>query len=416
MGGLRFVIAGAALLVSGAVSLPLSAQQNVSLQQHRFAGNPAAAAPLLDCALTPFSLGTPCDVTLPLGQDSLPFSVRLNLDHRPADPTDTVRVTVGASRCCVQPQVAIMDPNGFVSVTWRAGKQSGDPVRVSFVVMDSTLKQEDVVLRPTVPDATPRRLVLAPDDNAYVWVRGDRIPRQIPVVIQSVGGSLDQQSCESVKVLFRARMEAKADPDSTHPSWVPAGNGHACIAYTRWKLADDAGAQDLDVIAGGNGTITQQRMTIRAYSRQTPRLTAGYGYFSNMKYDEDVRCEDARSLADCEGEADSVEVTRTLREGRGAPFFALEMPLFLSTAPSNAFTRGLYQRTRLVVGTTFHRGEDNIFLGVTVLPIVFAASEASPFQISTGLMVNGGRPFGGISLDAAAIITPILKTVGIPGL
>lgn len=414
MGGLRFVIAGAALLVSGVVSLPLGAQQNGTLQQHRFAGNPAAAAPLLDCALTPFGPGTPCDVTLPLGQDSLPFSVRLDLNTRPTGPSDTVRVTVGASRCCVQPQVAIMDPNGFVSVTWRASEQSGDPVRVSFAVMDGTLRQADVMLRPTA--ATPRPLVLVRDDNAYVWVRGDRVPRQIPVVIQSVGGSLDQQSCESVKVLFRARMEAKADPDSIHPSWVPTENGHACIAYTRWKLADDAGAQDLDVIAGGNGTITQQRMTIRAYSRQTPRLTAGYGYFSNMKYDEDVRCEDARSLADCEGEADSVEVTRTLREGRGAPFFALEMPLFLSTAPSNAFTRGLYQRTRLVLGTTFHRGEDNIFVGVTVLPIVFAASEASPFQINAGLMVNGGRPYGGISLDAAAIVTPILTAVGIPGL
>jgi hypothetical protein len=416
MGGLRFVIAGAALLVSGAVSLPLSAQQNESSQQYRFAGNPAAAAPLLDCALTPFSPGTPCDVTLLQGQDSLPFSVRLNLISRPTGPADTVRVTVGASRCCVQPQVAIMDPNGFVSVIWRASKQSGDPVQISFAVMDGTLRQADVVLRPTVPDPTPRPLVLAPDGNPYVWVRGDRIPRQIPVVIQSVGGTLDRESCESVKVLFRARMEAKADPDSTHPSWVQTENGTACIAYTRWKLADDAGAQDLDVIAGGNGTITRERMTIRAFSRQTPRLTAGYGYFSNLKYDEEVRCEDARSLPDCEGAADSVEVTRTSREGRGAPFFALEMPLFLSTRPTNWLTRGLYQRTRLTVGTTFDRSEDNIFVGVTVLPLLFAASEASPFQINAGLMVNGGKPYGGISLDAAAIVTPILTAVGIPGL
>lgn len=407
---IRRLIMGAAVAYA-AMALPLQAQQSVNA-----APNPSTPATgrLLECALAPL-LPASCKATLPAGQDSLPFSVRVNLTHVPAAPGDTARVTVGASRCCVQPQVANVDRNGFISVTWRAAQRSDDSVVVGFAVMDGgTLKQDSVILRPTpTPAPTPRVVTVAPTDNAYVWVRGDRIPRLIPVQITGVGGSLDEKSCESVRVLFRARMEGKVDPDSTHPVW----DGSRCIAVTRWRLADDAGAQGVDVFLGGTGTILPEQTTISAFSRHTPRLTAGYGYFRSMKFEESVACEDARSLSDCEGKDDTVEVTRLTRDGRGAAFFALEMPLFLSTNPSNWVTRTLYQRTRLTIGSTFDQPEDNIFIGVTVFPLIFAASESSPFQLSAGITTGGWKaPYVGLALDASTIITPILKAVGIPGL
>lgn len=376
---------------------------------------PSSGQGLIACNLPPFTGGA-CSLELPLGQDSVQFSVQVLVPLPGPLSPDTPRVTIGSSACCIQPQVAKVDPNGFVSTTWRGVRRPEAPVTVTFAAQTPLGLQTGVVTIRSQPAA--QRIISVrpnPEDTRYVWIRGDRIPVRIPIPVRSVDGVLTQPVCESVRVVFRARMEGKADPDTTLARWDD--DEAECAAFTRWKLADDAGEQDLDVTVGGTGSMIAQRFTVKAYARQTPRLTGGFAHFWDMRFEEEVTCGQARDLARCEGREDSVEVTRVSRRDRFSPFFAVEMPLLLGHRAGNPISQYVSKHVRLTFGATFERPEDNFFAGVTLFPLLFPASEASPFQLSAGITRRGFKsPYMGFSLDATAFVKPVLTVLGVPGL
>jgi hypothetical protein len=182
-------------------------------------------------------------------------------------------------------------------------------------------------------------------------------------------------------------------------------------------LADDAGEQQMDVIVTGE-QIVRSRFSVTAFARETPRLSGGFGYFTGLRQDQTTTCAQVRDSARCAGKPDSVEVTVQRRGNAVEPYFGLEFPIFFGYRVSSASTVGRYlsEHLRIVMGSTFQRPGDNVFVGLALMPLISGASEASPFQVSAGLGAGGWRTrYVGMSLDASTIVAPILKTIGVPG-
>jgi hypothetical protein len=388
------------------------------------AARPAAAQGLLTCNLPP--LGTDCSTTLAPGQDTIQLSVYVGVPT--VAGTDTARVTVSSSHCCVRPQVATADRNGYVNLTWRAAEPPDTTVTIALVQRDPvTNTTRTGVVGLFQPDDRPIRTIGYLDrTQTYVWVRGDHVPVEVPISVLSVGWAVSngspppmtQDLCESVRFAFHPRMEGKASPDTGHATWHPLESdpGRQCRVETRWKLADDAGEQNMEVHLGGGNGIQSTRFPIRAIARQTPRLSGGFGYFQDLRQDREISCGDEPEHAKCAGKPDSVDVTVQVRNGAFTPFFGLEFPIFFGYQPREGVSTYLSERLRVVLGSTFERPEDNFFVGLSLMPLVSGASEASPFQLSMGVGRKGLRTwYLGMSLDASTIVSPILATFGVTG-
>lgn len=421
----------------------------------------------LTCNLPP--LDSSCRAVLPLKQDSLQLSVRVNLP-RQADTSaagastlvlsslsghaitvnlagaaaDTPRVTISSTHCCVTPQVATVDRNGYVSLTWRGLARPDTTVELAFAAHDGHRLQMDTAR--ITPELAPTRknplaLFTTPYHRTvprYVWVRGDHIPVTIPVAIDSVGTTVraglsddsaraltmwrTREYCERVRVVFTALQGGKASPDSARAMWYPRREGMAwhprdgrCVVETRWRLADDAGEQQMNVVVGDDSIVARTRFLVTAFGRQPPRLTGGYGYFGGLRQDRRVICAEARERSRCTNRGDTDTVTVQVRDGGGSAYFAVEFPLFLRYQVSEGAGVGKYfsEHVRIVIGSTFERPGDNIFLGLAVLPLLSGASEAAPFQLSAGVGSHGIRTwYVGMSLDASTIVTPVLTAIG----
>lgn len=403
------------------------------------AHSPSPTLKLLDCAVAPGN--ATCDIALLTGQDSVQFSVAINpAVLHPAK--DSVPVTIAASRCCVHAQTVVPDANGFVSVMWRAAQKPDTNVHIRFMMRarNGDLLRDSVRLvkpatSPPMPVQTHPYHQIAP---RYVWVRGDHIPVAIPIEILTVGtekpatgahagqtlpSPATRERCEKVRAVFVALQGGTASPDTVRAMWNPdrAGAGwHAtegrCLVATHWKLADDAGEQVLDVTIGGDSGVARSRMLVNAYARQPPRLSGGYGYFSALRQDRDRTCAQAVGNPRCAGQPDSTKITVQVRSGASAAYFGVEFPIFISKDVSDQSWVGKYisQHLRLVFGSTFERPADNIFVGVTILPLLWGATEAAPFQVSAGMGRHGwDTRYIGISLDASTIISPVLAAIGV---
>lgn len=421
---------------------------------------------LLTCNLPP--LDPSCHAELPLKQDSLQLSVRVNL-RLPRDTAmggstvivtsamgnaatisltgaavDTPRVTVSSTHCCVSPQLATVDRNGFVSVTWRGAQRPDTTVELVFAAADTAdLRIGKVWIRPKpAPTTQSLRAFTTPYHRTvprYVWIRGDHIPVTIPVVIDSVGtvpadtalspdkarvrtALRTRERCEQVRVVFTALQGGKASPDSARAIWHPRRTvagwdtiAGRCVVETRWRLADDAGEQQMNVVVGGDSGVARSQFIVTAFARQTPRLTGGYGYFAGLRQDREVTCAEIREHARCSGRPDSDTLTIQVREGGGSAYFAVEFPLFLRYQVSEGAGLGKYfsEHLRIVLGSTFERPADNFFVGLAMLPLLSGASEAAPFQISLGMGSRGIRSwYAGMSLDASTIVGPVLAAIG----
>lgn len=388
---------------------------------------------LLVCNLPP--LAPTCVVGLLGGQDSIQFSVRVHPAlRRPVN--DSVPVTIATSRCCVNTQSVRPDRNGYVNVLWKAAQEPDTAVQIRFAMtgLDGILWTDSVVL---VPHKDPPKVTRATATTPYlgtvpryVWVRNDHIPVPVPVVIDSLRGVSNDslpERCETVRVVFQARMGSAASPDTAqalwHPRWDPKAKRWdstrgSCVAETRWKLADDAGEQQMDVVVTGEN-IAHSRFSITAFAREAPRLSGGFGYFTALRQDHETTCAEARESSRCAGKPDSAGVTVQRRDDAVEPYFGLEFPIFFGYRVSSASAVGRYlsEHLRIVMGSTFKRPGDNLFVGLALMPLVSGASEASPFQVSAGLGRGGWRTrYIGMSLDASTIVAPILKTIGVPGL
>lgn len=423
-------------------------------------GTGLSAQELLTCNLPP--LNGRCEAVLPLGQDSLQLSVRVNLPQAAAStprltittPTsntaevaiaaasvDPPRVTISSTHCCVHPQVATVDRNGYVSLTWR-GPRPETPVEMLFAAVDGRDLRIDTV-RITAQAAPKKSAPLAVYTTPYhgtvpryVWIRGDHVPVTIPVSIDDIGGGVPidttpearrarlrraRQRCDQVRVVFTALQGGKVSPDSVQAIWHPRRTAERwdsiegrCLAETRWRLADDAGEQQMNVLVGGD-SIARSRFTVTAFARHAPRLIGGYGYFAGLRQDRDVTCAEIRSSSRCTDRPDSDTLTIQVREGGGSAYFAVEFPLFLRYQISEGagVAKYLSEHLRIVLGSTFERPADNIFVGFAILPLLSGASEASPFQISAGFGSRGWKTrYIGMSLDASTIISPVLAAIG----
>jgi hypothetical protein len=397
-----------------------------------FSARPAAAQGLLTCNLPP--LGTNCSTTLAPGQDTIQLSVHVGVPT--AAGNDTARVTVSSSHCCVRPQVATADRNGYVNLTWRAAEPPDTTVTIALVQRDPvTNVSRTGVVGLFLPKDRPIRTIGYLDrTQTYVWVRGDHVPVEVPISVLSVGWAKDsiagsgdtirtppamtRELCESVRFAFLPRMEGKASPDTGRATWhsLETDPDHQCRVETRWQLADDAGEQNMEIHLGGDNGIQSTRFPIRAFARQTPRLSGGFGYFQDLRQDREVSCGDEPEHPRCAGKPDSVDVTVQVRNGAFVPFFGLEFPIFFGYRPRDGVSTYLSERLRIVLGSTFERPEDNFFVGLTLMPLISGASEASPFQLSMGLGRKGLRTwYMGMSLDASTIVAPILSTFGVTG-
>jgi hypothetical protein len=416
---------------------------------------------LLTCNLPPLS--SACETVLPLAQDSVQLSIQVNLPKPVPSPSassltitrtsgntaevtiagtpvDTRRVTISSTHCCVTPQVATVDPNGYVNVTWRGTQRPKAPVDLTFAAAHGGTVQTGKV-RITTQQAPPKPEPLAVSTTPYhqtapryVWIRGDHIPITIPVFIDSVGTTLaagsgrlrrvaaTRESCEKVNVVFTALQGGTASPDTVRALWYPRREGMAwhptqgrCRAETRWRLADDAGEQRMDVVIGDDSVIARSRFIMTAFARQTPRLTGGYGYFGGLLQDREVTCAEIRTHARCTSRPDSDTVTIQVREGGGSAYFAVEFPIFkYRVSEGSVVGKYLAEHLRIVLGSTFERPSDNIFMGLTLMPLFSGASEAAPFQISAGVGSRGIRTwYVGMSLDATTIVAPVLGAIGI---
>lgn len=358
-----------------------------------------------------------CRIPLAHGQKEAQFT--LAVPH--TTTTAGVKFTASANVCCVEPRIVEPDANGLLALTWKAAAAPTDTVRISFATRRGGELAVDTV-RLFVPRTPPGAVHSEPhpgDTDRFVWVRGDHIPVPVAVRIDSIGSSkITEERCEEVRFVFRPRMGGKVSPDSGMAVWYPDEDDEdaECRAETRWLLADDAGEQQMDVEIGGTGTVGRRRFSVSAYARHTPRLSAGLGWFRNIETDREVSCADAPDAPQCTGKASTELVTVSGREDRAATYFSLEFPIFLGYQPPEGLATWLSERLRLTVGSTFNHPEDNPFIGLALMPIVFPASEAAPFQLSAGMGVGRWRQqYVGMSLDASEVARTVLSVIGLPG-
>jgi hypothetical protein len=262
-----------------------------------------------------------------------------------------------------------------------------------------------VVLIP--PESTPVRVTLNSSSitKSHIWLRNEFVPTTTRIRINVA----DSTTCENIRFQFRPRLNGLATPDTGRAVWLRG----KCVADTRWKLGDAAGQQEMDVTIGGDKGIVSQRIQMIAYGRQGPRLTAGLGLFRQIVRNQSFLCTSRTDNPGCATvETLPKKITTTQRADGTEPFFALEFPL-LSYRRGRGPVAQVMRHTRLVAGTTFNNPEDNPFLGVAVFPLIRAASEEIPFQLSTGMTLKAPRhPYVGLSLDASTLVTSILKVLG----
>ncbi|HEX2202122.1 MAG TPA: hypothetical protein VHG91_02435 [Longimicrobium sp.] len=370
------------------------------------------------------TLNSDCEAHLETDQKKVAVAFRMR-EHLPRPAT----ATLVASECCVDSTSVAADANGFVSFTW-AG-ESAPKKKVTIRVIGSTSNpegittpwEEQIALIP--PDEEKlRTMVVSPLDttDTYVWLRNTFVPTPIHVEVNNIGGSPSEEGCAKLRFAFQALLEGKATPDSGRAR-LQRSSRHpfhpVCVVETRWKLSDGAGRQHLELTLGDDKTFKTRRVRIAGIARQGPRLAAGLGFFSNIRRDDRIVCRTVEQHDKCRDvkAADlPKEITIGGRNASGMePYFGLELPIFLRNEPDNIVERLLYQHTRILVGTTFERPEENYFIGVALLPILSSAAEESPFQITMGLGAGFRGMYGGMSLDAAVLVKPILSVFGVAG-
>jgi hypothetical protein len=294
-------------------------------------------------------------------------------------------------------------------------------VTITLLSYASGLRRGQVTIHP--PEEASIRSVKVhelDDDHAYVWIRGDYVPRPIWVDIDSIGGRpIDEAQCAQIKYRFLPLQGGTASPDSGFTQFDSAHHGAprpVCTAETRWKLADAAGEQQLLVDFSGT-RIQRQRVQVSGLARQGPRLSGGVGWFQAHRGEREITCNSRDQHSACSDvPADSFPATRkgNIRDESVEPYFAVELPIFFAYESHHELHKYLFEHVRLVLGSTFEQPEENYFVGLALLPLFSSASEYSPFQINAGHSKRGW--YAGMSLDASTIVKPIFSVFGFTGL
>ena len=386
----------------------------------------AAQGKFITCEYAPFVQN--CEIELQKSQKSVAATFRLNL------PTDvesgeSPAVTFVPSTCCMRRTTVRADANGYVTMQWSSEALPESDVTIE-VLIGSKPYADRIRLRKH-EQSTPKPFEIVRYDSTqfYVGLRNTPVASPIRVEIDRVDGRKVAgdpavkdwaKTCSSIRFRFQAPLEGKTTPDTgrarLEASQRPAMFDSVCVVETRWKLADAAGSQRLDLFLGGDN-FEQRHIRIAGSARQALRLTAGFGVFSRVRRDIKITCDSLTEHARCGSVAPEElpkEVTiGAAREQGVEPYFALELPIFLRSNPDNAVEHLLYRHLRIVVGTTFEKPEENYFAGVALIPLFSSSGEQSAFQLHAGMGRSGFQ--AGMALDASALVKPVFSIFGIPG-
>lgn len=421
---MRTMIIGFALCVVTGLYQPLQAQSEQNLP--------------LKC-VNGLVLG-PCVVQLAAGQSSALVTFTPT-DDAGDSRNERIPLTVTATKCCLDSTTVYLDGNGFASIHWK-GSAASDTIHLSVRrrYPDNILRVGDITLIPAQPQ--PLRhvaLVRGERSHAYVWIRGEHIPSPVHVEVAGVWNGttvtpLTESDCSKLKFTFVALNEGKISPDSGTAVYATSlhsvrtgkseqllyveganpmsGRGGVCTVRGRWKLPDAPGGQELQVTISGEGLVPEA-LSLRGIPRQAPRITAGYGYFVHLRRDREITCTQTTQQPLCEGKTDSSVVKTVESKSSGEPYFAFEFPFFYRYNVNAKAGQWAFEHVRLMVGSTFERPQDNYFVGLTLSPILSAASEHSPFQLSAGVVGPLRGVYSGFSLDTSQVIQPILSVFGL---
>lgn len=304
--------------------------------------------------------------------------------------------------------------------TWSGAAPPTDTVRLLVQTLSfGALQSDTIVLVP--PSRARADSVEAPYMSPYIWLEDDWIPTTISVNVTAIDGSpMTQERCERVRFAFQPRGGGKVEPDTGNARYEPnlhTANGK-CYAETRWKLGEATGTQQLHLVLGDGETVARSDQIVRAYARALPRVVAGLGYFTRHNSKEDRFCQAGAADSLCVTDKTTADTIKRQvpREERNEtePYFGVEFPVFFSYQPGSGFTRQLYERVRLVVGTTFIEPRENFFIGAAVIPVMSPASEGFPVQLHAAWRPTEGGFMLGIAVDGTNFITNALKVMGAP--
>ena len=302
-------------------------------------------------------------------------------------------------------------------IEWPVPQAGTDTSRILVQTSGAGVLQTDTIR--ILPLRRPADRVEIPGYAPFVWLRETWIPSTIRPEIVGVQGDMDEERCRSIRFAFQPRGGGSVQPDTGIATWVkdPGDVRGRCFAETRWKLGEATGGQQLRVVVGDGQRVAHSERLLHANVREAPRIVAGVAAFTRFIGTTERYCPDRTSprdgCRDVPTEADSVKREFEVeRKNATEPFFGVESPLFLSDQPGNSVTRFMYKRVRFVVGSTFERPMDNLFVGVTVIPLFAPSYERIPLQIQTGWRPREGGYFLGGSLDGSALVQSALKALG----
>lgn len=370
----------------------------------------AAQQGLIDCS--PSGYSSNCHVQLTAEQ------TRATIHFRPAVPNLTeVTPVYRVSRPPWDGAVVVAKEENadFYSYTWSGAPATTDTIRL-LVQTNSfgTLSSDTIVL---LPPRAPAYRVEVPTYASYVWLRDSWHPLTIqPEITSAMGGRMTAETCNRIRVAFQPHGGGTAQPDTGSARWIASED--RCVAETRWKFSDATGPQQLRVTVGDGERIARSEQILTGHARQEPRIVAGIAFFTRHHTHAVKYCQtpdtDQDGCREIRFETDTLRVEFPNRdENEIEPFFGVEFPIFLHYQPSTPWISAFSRRTRLVGGSTFDRAADNLFMGVTVIPIFLPPYERIPVQLQAGWRWRGGFVMGG-SVDGTALVTGALKALGAP--
>jgi len=316
---------------------------------------------------------------------------------------------------------ATLSTPGLFTYTWTGAAAGTDTTRLLVQTATSGDILTDTIH--LLPAKGPMLAVHIPAYYPYVWLRDTWLPITIRAEIRPQGGSsqLTEDSCERIRFAFQPRAGGQAQPDTGFASWEQMDHDMPgrCIAETRWKLGDATGSQQLRVLVGDNDRVARTDRILTAYGREGPRIVAGIGYFTHHNSERSLYCTTPETPeADCAlirfGEDTLKREFPVSQENVGETFFGVEMPIFYPNQPGSGVATWISKRLRLLVGSTFDEPANNVFVGVSLIPLTVPAFERIPVQIQAGWRPSEGGYFIGGSVDGTALLTNALKALGAP--